>query len=304
MSGRAGTANSTSASITDLRSRYRRLALALTPAILLFGLAGTGRAAFAEPAGAAVPDTSAALVVETVPSGLRILIDGLDAGRTPLGPVRLAPGRILVRAVPEDPRRFDRVQDSTWVLLAPGMTARVFLDLRPSVALQSVPWPASVFLLAAGPGAPDSLLGETPLRLPAALVEGHDLRFRAVDHADTVVAGALLVERSGASLSSVVALRRVAEAAPPKTARPPLYRRRWFQWALAGVGAGLTGAAVYFNRQGDYWYERYLTSSDPDQLDTYFERAVRYDRLSLASLAVGQVAFSAGILLLVSGSGE
>ena len=304
MSCRAGSTSSTWASITNLFSRIRHAALALTLAAALFVPAGMGRAAASVPAAGALPDTSAGLIVETAPPGLRVLIDGSDAGCAPLGPLRLAPGRVRVRAIPDDPRRFDRGRDEAWVTLAPGMTARVFLDLRPSVAVQSVPWPASVFLLAAGEGSGDSLLGETPLRLPPALLEGRDLRFRAVDHADTVVAGSLLIERASASAAPLVALRRVAESAPRKTLRPPVYRRRWFQWTLAGVGAGLTGAAAYFKGRGDHWYDRYLTSSDRGVLDTYFDRAVRYDRLSLASLALGQVAFAGGVFLLVSGSGE
>jgi hypothetical protein len=84
--------------------------------------------------------------------------------------------------------------------------------------------------------------------------------------------------------------------------RPPLLRRRWLQWGLVGVGAVLTGTAALLRREGDQWYDRYLASSDRRVLDSYFDRAVHYDHLSLASLGVGQVLFTCGVVLIVSGS--
>ena len=81
-----------------------------------------------------------------------------------------------------------------------------------------------------------------------------------------------------------------------------MYRRRWVQWGLVGVGAVLTGAAALLRREGDQWYERYLESSDRRVLDSYFNRAEHYDHLSLAALGVGQVLFTGGVVLLVNGS--
>jgi len=84
----------------------------------------------------------------------------------------------------------------------------------------------------------------------------------------------------------------------------PFHRKRWVQWSLVGVGAVLTGTAAILRREGDQWYDRYLESSDRRVLDAYFDRAVRYDHLSLASLGLGQVLFTGGLVLLVSGSGR
>jgi hypothetical protein len=99
-------------------------------------------------------------------------------------------------------------------------------------------------------------------------------------------------------------MRRVAQTLAAPARRPPVYRRPWLQWSLVGVGAGLTGAAALLRREGDQWYDRYLESSDRRVLDTYFNRAVHYDHLSLVSLGVGQVLFTGGLFLLVSGSGR
>ena len=203
-----------------------------------------------------------------------------------------------VRAVHDDPRRFDAVADERRVVIRPGTTTRVFLDLRESVMLRSAPEPARLFRVRPAP--PDSLIGETPLPLAAAFLEENRFRLEAMDHADSVFAGSSLL----ASARAFVSLRRVAETLPPVPPRVPVYRKRWMQWSLVAVGAALTGGAALLRREGDDWYQRYQRSSDRRVLDTYFDRAVHYDHLSLASLAVGQVLFTGGLVLVVNGSGR
>jgi hypothetical protein len=147
-------------------------------------------------------------------------------------------------------------------------------------------------------------VGETPLSLAAAFLEGNRFRLRAADHADSVFAGASLLASPGRDGAASVSLRRIAETLPPLPRHVPVYRKRWMQWSLVAVGAGLTGAAALLRRQGDHWYLRYQESSDRRVLDTYFDRAVHYDHLSLTSLAVGQVLFTGGLVLVVNGSGR
>jgi len=247
------------------------------------------------------PDSSAgALVVETAPPGLLIRIDGVEAGRSPLGPIWITARTVRVRALPEDPRHFDTASDEAEVVIRPGLTARVFLDLRPSLMLRSRPEPARVYRVLGS--ARDSLVGETPLSIRPALLEGSGLRFRAPDHADTMLTGSVLLDLGRIQDPVTIPLRRIAETLPPAIPKIPFYRHRWLQWGLVGVGAMLTGTAAILRREGDQWYDRYLDSSDRRVLDTYFDRAVHYDHLSLTSLGVGQVLFTGGLVLLVSGS--
>jgi hypothetical protein len=249
----------------------------------------------------APPDSSAgALVVETAPPGLLIRIDEVEAGRSPLGPIWLRARTVRVRALPEDPRHFDIVSDETQVVIRPGVTAHVFLDLRPSVMLRSRPEPARVYRV--NGLAQDSLVGETPLSIRPAFLEGSGFRFRAPDHADTTLTGSTLLDLGRIQDPVIVPLRRITETLPPTARKIPLYRHRWLQWGLVGVGAMLTGTAAILRREGDQWYDRYLESSDRGVLDAYFDRAVHYDHLSLTSLGVGQVLFTGGLVLLVSGS--
>jgi hypothetical protein len=81
----------------------------------------------------------------------------------------------------------------------------------------------------------------------------------------------------------------------------PIYRKGWFQWSLITIGAALSGAAVALHHQGDDAYDLYLKSSDVSEIPDLYDEAVRYDRWAAASLAVGQVCFVGGLILLATG---
>jgi hypothetical protein len=281
--------------------RAPAVAVAAGAAVVVFlcGAAPAGAGSYLQ-ADVGQPDSSAgALVVETAPPGLLILIDEVAAGRSPVGPLWIAPKTVHVRAIPADPGRFDIAADAATADVRAGARTRVFLDLRPSLVLRTEPEPARVLL--EGP-AGDTFLGETPLRLRPAVVERGAVRFSARNYADSLIDAGLLIGWSDRSGTARIALRRIAPEAPPARTSRPVLRRRWLQWTLTGVGAGLTVAAAIFKREGDRWYERYQVSSDRAALETYFSRAERYDRLSLASLAAGQVLFTGGVLLLANGT--
>ena len=255
---------------------------------------------------AAPVDTAAAaptgtLRVETVPPGLRVFVDGVEVGRSPIDSLRLPVKTVLVRAVASDPRRFDPVRDAVPVTLRVGSTVTVFLDLRPSVLLRSDPEPAFVLLVGRPVDLADSLLGETPLSVKPAWIEGAALRFERESFADTVLLSSAFLDP--AQSPPRVALRRSGILPPPlgPASRRPLLRKRWVEWTLVGVGAALSGAAIAFHRQGDEWYDRYLASSSVKEIPDLYDRAVRYDHYSAVSLGAGQVSFIGGLLLLLSG---
>ena len=83
--------------------------------------------------------------------------------------------------------------------------------------------------------------------------------------------------------------------------RTPLLRRRWLQWSLVGVGAALSGAAIAFHHQGDIWYDRYLASSDVQEIPGLYDHAVRSDRRAAFSLGTGQVCLVGALVLLLTG---
>ena len=273
--------------------------------------AGTPHVLFASPPGApdaaSAPDTTRApafVAVETRPSGLRVTIGAIEVGWSPLAPTRIVSGRVTVRAHPGDSRRFVPAIDGVTLDAAPGETLRLFLDLRPHPLLQSRP-AALVSLLALRAAEPDSAVGETPLRLAPSLLESRRVRFEAPGFADSVVPGAWLLETAGGDTGSVsLRLRSLNLPPPPPPPRPSLLGRRWFQWSLVGAGAILTGGAAILRHEGDRAYDRYLDASDPRVIEREFDRTIRYDRWSAASLGTGQVLFTTGLFFLVTGLGR
>lgn len=247
------------------------------------------------------PDSAVAtLRVQTQPPGLVVLVDGVRVGRAPVGPVWVPAKAIRIQALSDDPRRFEPGRDTLLVTPRPGDALDVTIDLRPSVLFRSAPEPASLFVEDA-PGGADSLVGETPLRLIPSRIERRAFRLEAPEHADSSLSGDAILALARSAGSATVALRRVApHALPGPPPAPPIYRRRWFQLALIGAGAVLTGTSAVLRHEADGWYDRYLASSDADEIPRLYDRTVHYDRLAGATLGSGQVLLTAGIFLLVT----
>lgn len=265
--------------------------------------AGAAAAPLAAPGPAVVapPDSTAALRVETMPPGLIVFVDGDPVGRSPLTVAGLRADRVRVRVLRDDPRRVDRARDEADVRLAFGDTTAAFFDLRPPVTVETEPLGADV-TVRRPEIAGDSLLGDTPLAVPRSLIPDRFFLFHHSCCADTVLAGSALLALAAEEGTARVALRPALLLPAAASSGRPIYRRRWVQWGLVLVGAGLTGTSALLKREGDRWYDRYLDSSDRTVLEGYFDRAVRYDRLSLVALGVGQALFTGGLVLLVSHS--
>lgn len=247
------------------------------------------------------PDSAVAtLRVQTKPPGLVVLVDGVRAGRAPVGPVWVPAKAILVQALLDDRRRFEPGRDTVVVTPRAGEALEVTIDLRPSVLLRTVPEPASLFMADASRGG-DSLLGETPLRLLPSRVERRAFRIEAPEHADSTLPGEAILALAPSGGPATITLRRTVPHLPPGPPRPPpVYRRRWFQLALMGAGVLLTGTSAILRHEADRWYDRYLTSSDAREIPRLYDRTVHYDRLAGASLGSGQALLTAGIFLLVT----
>lgn len=251
------------------------------------------------------PDSAfASLRVETLPPGLLVVVDGVRVGRAPVGPLWLPAKRVLVQALPADPRRFEPGRDGATLTLTRGRDTTIVLDLRPSVLVRSVPEPALVAVVDPVSHRMEAPAAETPIRLLPSALMGRAIRLEASAHADTTFSDeALLALAAAGNGVATIALRRVAPDPLPATAkRKPVWRRTWVRLSLIGIGAALTGSAAVLRREGDRWYERYQSSSDPDAIPGYFDKTVHYDRLASASLGAGQVAITLGLLLLVTES--
>ena len=277
-----------------IHPRAGSAASAVLAAVALFATS-PARAQTSSPA---IPD-SATLHVETLPPGLEIWIDGSLAGRSPLT-LSLPAGHVRIRAVSEDPSRYGTAPDRAEVLLKPGGSETVRFDLRPPAIIRSRPESATIVRLRGWAGTLDSLLGETPLTVAPSAIESDSLRLRLSGYADTTMAGLRFLATPESS--EPVALRRLAvQPEPPRTPGTPLLKKRWFQWALVGVGSALCASAVVLREKGDDSYAKYLASSDRDEIPGLYDETVRYDRMAAVSLVSGQILLVGGIVLLVTG---
>lgn len=258
-----------------------------------------------------LPPRPAWIAVTTRPPGLRVLVGTVEAGWSPTPPVEISAGSVSVRAFPADLRRFDPSSEGVTLDAAPGKTIRVFLDLRPHPMIRTVP-PASLHWLSQVPGAaPDTVLGTTPLRVAPFRLERGRVRFEAAGHADTVVSGEWLMDREDGTLSipasgpaPPILLRSLGLPPPAPPPGPSLLGRKWLHWALIGTGSLLSGGASILRHEGDRSYDRYLAATDPRVIEREYDRTLRYDRWSAATLGAGQVMLTSGLFLLVTGLGR
>ena len=113
--------------------------------------------------------------------------------------------------------------------------------------------------------------------------------------------------RTAATLAAVLTLpimftaaRAHAQAAEPFPVVPletPASRRHTWAYVTLAGGATLVGLSFSFSGKADRAYAEYLDSTDPVQIQTLYDRAVRNDHRAQASLLTGEALIAAGLYL-------
>ena len=96
------------------------------------------------------------------------------------------------------------------------------------------------------------------------------------------------------------AARALAQAAAPfpdipiSSASP-----RSHGWAYLAMAAGvaLIGGSFLLGHEADDTYDEYLAATDPDQIESLYDRTVLYDRYAQASLLGGEALVVTGVYL-------
>jgi hypothetical protein len=242
--------------------------------------------------------------VITKPPGLRVRIGEQEAGSSPIEGFPLDSGLVKVTAFPLEPRLFESATAESVVAARPGESIHLEFDLRPNAVVQSLPI-SLVSRVSWEESRPDSFLGSTPIRLPIALLETNSIRLTASGFADSIVLGPKLLAQTGEGARKAnIVLRPVALSPTAAPSSPPLFKRKWFAWTLVGVGALVTGGAVVLRDEADRSYERYLDATDPQVIEEAYDRTIQYDRYAAGALGGGQVLFSTGLLLLITGTAK
>jgi hypothetical protein len=77
----------------------------------------------------------------------------------------------------------------------------------------------------------------------------------------------------------------------------PVRRSHTWAYLTLATGAGLVGISFSFSRRADDAYDEYLVSTDLGAIDRLYDRAVRNDHLSQASLLTGEALIAAGLYM-------
>ena len=83
----------------------------------------------------------------------------------------------------------------------------------------------------------------------------------------------------------------MVEVAPT---RPP---RHVLAYTTLATGAVLVGSSFVLTHHANQAYEDYLAETDPGRIETFYDRAERFDRLSSASLIGGELLIVTGLYL-------
>jgi len=114
-----------------------------------------------------------------------------------------------------------------------------------------------------------------------------------------------MIRSMAAPVAAIVVFGALLAACPARSDTPfpevPLpqpakHPHRAAYVCLAG-GLGLMGASFVFSHQADDSYAKYLSASEPDEIQHWYDEAVRMDKVSSASLITGEVLFAGGLYL-------
>src|SRR5437763_5545081 len=87
-------------------------------------------------------------------------------------------------------------------------------------------------------------------------------------------------------------------AAPfPEVSVPAVPRGQSHRGAYAAIltGAGLVAGSFVFEHRADQAYDRYLSGTDPGEIESAYDDARRYDNLSTATLLTGEALVGIGL---------
>jgi hypothetical protein len=76
--------------------------------------------------------------------------------------------------------------------------------------------------------------------------------------------------------------------------RPPKHR---LAYVAMVTGAALVGGSFLLTHQANQAYDDYLRETDPQRIETFYDRADLYDRLSSTSLISGELLIVTGLYL-------
>ncbi|MDZ7292462.1 MAG: PEGA domain-containing protein [candidate division KSB1 bacterium] len=235
--------------------------------------------------------------------GLPVLIDGKEAGVTPLQYWPLSPGthEIAVKCLrPESWLDFDWTETCS---LQAGDTLVFLARLVKGYSLNSTPYGAEVYVN-------EILQGTTPfvLRLPEGEIASVEIRkpgYQPVrvqigktngsELADTrLYSFSLKAEQEIAPLQEIEKSRRLFR----------ISRNRRISLAAAGLSLASGVTAILLKDKADHYYGQYLTASTPKEMEKFYDRTIDYDRYFGVATAIFEASFVTAFYFFLKSTSE
>jgi hypothetical protein len=245
------------------------------------------------------PDSSAFISLSSNYPGLPVLINGKEAGFTPLRHWPLPPGKheiAVKRARPESWLDFDWTEVCS---LQAGDTLDFVARFQRGYSINSTPYGAEVL-------ANEVLQGTTPLvvRLAEGEIASVEIR-KAGYQSETLQIG------GGVSEIRIYQVDLKPEQNLPlaqeveKTGRRfRLHRNRRISMAAAGLSlvSGIT--AILLKDKADHFYDQYLTAGRPENREHFFQRTEDYDRYAGIATVVFEASFAVSFYYFLKSTRE
>jgi len=254
---------------------------------------------FAQPS---TPVPTAFISVASQYPGLPVLIDGKEAGFTPLQYWPLPPGKheiAVKRARPESWLDFDWAEICS---LKAGDTLNFAPRFQRGYSINSTPFGAEVFVN-------DILQGTTPciVRLPEGEMAHVEIRKAGYQTEHLQV---------GETPGAVAEIRLYTVELKPEQNLPlvqevektrhgfRLHRNRRISLAAAGLSLASGITAIFLKDKADYFYDQYLTAGLPENRERFFQRTEDYDRYSGIATAVFEASFAVSFYYFLKSTRE
>jgi hypothetical protein len=216
--------------------------------------------------------------------GLPVFIDGAAVGVTPLKNFSVAPGEHEIVVRQSQPESW---LDTDWVekyQLAAGDTLSLQAEFKRGYLINSKPYGAEVFVGQVSKGTTPVVVyvtGERNVWVELRLDGYQNFGMNIGNTAQRFWHVNLLEDETQIE-------RRQAELLEKHS------RRKHFR-KLALLGAGVSAAsgvtAILLKRQADHFYEDYLSSGNPAELDALYAKAAEYDEYSGVAFVIFQASF-------------
>lgn len=221
-------------------------------------------------------DKNSSLTIFSNPNQLEIRLDSVFIGNTPLENLIIDPGTHVIEAYSPNPGLWNSTNTTIRFHIESGRDTTINIRLQQSIKINSIPYHAELLKN-------DRVLGLTPVSI--LFEENRGKEFRLEKRGYESVSFTLKEPRS--RLFRLKPIQLVDAETESNSFMHSLAHTRLKSKFLFLSGSVLTNwLAFYFKNLADDNYNKYLTTSNPQLMDKYWDKTQKFDRFSDISIGV------------------